>query len=139
VGIKPLETSSSTGERPLRRRVNHRGPAGELGRGGGFASPGAVYEQVKTKLALGYENMGSQHVKNIVGPVLAYRVQEEPGAAVPPGRLHEPGGPTLWRRGALVVALLALLGARWSVWQLVARTLPSSPSKPSIAVLRSST
>ena len=124
------------GERIYGDGVNIAARLQSLAAGGGICIAASVYEQVKTKLALGYENMGPQHVKNIVGPVLAYRVQEEPGAAVPPGRLHEPRGPTLWRRGALVtVALFALLGGVVSVWQLVARMLPSSPSKPSIAVL----
>jgi len=124
------------GDRIYGDGVNIAARLESLAAGGGICIAGSVYEQVKTKLALGYEDMGAQHVKNIAEPVHVYRVWAEPGAAVPPGRLHEPRGPTPWRRGALVtVALLALLGGAVSVWQLVARTLPSSPTKPSIAVL----
>lgn len=124
------------GERIYGDGVNIAARLESLAPGGGICIAGNVHEQVKTKLALGYEDMGAQHVKNIAEPVRVYRVWAEPGAVVPPGRLHEPRGPTPWRRGALVtVALLALLGGAVSVWQLVARTLPSSPNKPSIAVL----
>ena len=124
------------GERIYGDGVNIAARLESLAAGGGICIAGNVHEQVKTKLALGYEDMGMQHVKNIAEPVRAYRVWAEPGVAVPLGRLNEPRGPTPWRRGALVaVALLALLGGAVSVWQLVARMLPSSPNKPSIAVL----
>jgi len=124
------------GERIYGDGVNIAARLESLAAGGGICIAGSVYEQVKTKLALGYEDMGAQHVKNIAEPVRVYRVRAEPGVAVPPGRLSGPRGPTPWRRAALVaLALLALLGGGVGVWQLVARPLPSSLDKPSIAVL----
>ena len=124
------------GERIYGDGVNIAARLESLAAGGGICIAGSVHEQVKTKLALGYEDLGSQHVKNIAGPVRVYRIREQPGAAVPLSWMHAPGGPTLWRRAALAVVLLALLGGGGvSIWQLVARALPSSPTKPSIAVL----
>ena len=57
------------------------------------ASPGPVYEQIATRLALGYEDLGDQAVKNIARPVRVYRVRLEPGAAAPRGRRAP------WNRG----------------------------------------
>jgi adenylate cyclase len=48
---------------------------------GGVFISGTVYDQVKTKLALGYEWLGEQTVKNIVEPVRVWRVRlDEAGA-----------------------------------------------------------
>jgi adenylate cyclase len=52
---------------------------------GGSCVSGSVYDQVKVKLALGYEDLGEQTVKNIAEPVRVYRVVMEPVAAVSPG------------------------------------------------------
>ena len=54
-----------------------------LAEAGGLCISGTVYDQIKTKLVLGYEDLGPQAVKNITEPVRVYRVQLEPGAAVP--------------------------------------------------------
>ncbi len=48
---------------------------------GGICVSGGVYEQIENKLALGYEDLGDQQVKNIARPVRAYKVLGEPGAA----------------------------------------------------------
>ena len=45
-----------------------------LGDPGGICISGTVYDQVKRKLALGYDFMGEQNVKNIAEPVRAYRL-----------------------------------------------------------------
>jgi adenylate cyclase len=52
---------------------------------GGICVSGSVYDQVKAKLALGYEDLGEQMVKNIAEPVRVYRVVMEPVVAVSPG------------------------------------------------------
>jgi TolB-like protein/predicted Zn-dependent protease len=105
-----------------------------------------VYDQIKTKLALGYEDLGAQAVKNIAEPVRVYRVQLEPGVAVPAVRVQEEqtvgavghplpqrGGAAhrvwalSWRQGALaLVGLLLLLGGGVTVWHLAFR--PSAPA-----------
>src|SRR2546426_11913770 len=51
-----------------------------LAEAGGLCISGTVYDQIKTKLALGYEDLGAQAVKNIAEPVRGYRGQREPGA-----------------------------------------------------------
>src|SRR5216683_5935048 len=48
---------------------------------GGICVSGTVYEQVRDKLALSYEDAGEQEVKNIVRPVRVYRVLPEGGTA----------------------------------------------------------
>src|SRR5713101_2293184 len=42
---------------------------------GGICISGTVYDQIENKLALGYEYLGEQTVKNIAEPVRAWRVQ----------------------------------------------------------------
>lgn len=42
--------------------------------GGGICISGTVYDQVKNKLALEYDSLGEQSVKNIADPVRTYRV-----------------------------------------------------------------
>src|SRR5262249_29747647 len=46
-----------------------------LAEGGSICISGTVYDQVENKLALGYEFLGEQTVKNITMPVRVYRVQ----------------------------------------------------------------
>ena len=48
-----------------------------LAHGGGICISGTVYEHVKNKLALGYEYLGEQEVKNIAEPVRVYRINLE--------------------------------------------------------------
>lgn len=45
---------------------------------GGICISGAVFDQVRNKIAIGYEFMGPQQVKNIADPVPAYRVDLDP-------------------------------------------------------------
>jgi len=47
---------------------------------GGICISGKVFEEVKSKLALDYEDLGPQQVKNIAEPVRVYRVITEPTA-----------------------------------------------------------
>jgi class 3 adenylate cyclase len=44
-----------------------------LAEAGGILISGTVYDQVKTKLPLKYEDIGEQQLKNIAEPVRAYR------------------------------------------------------------------
>ena len=52
-----------------------------LADGGGICISGTVYDQVENKLALHYQYLGEQAVKNIAKPIRVYRVQLE--SAVP--------------------------------------------------------
>src|SRR5262249_39690832 len=48
---------------------------------GGLLLAGTVYDHIESKLALSYEYLGEQLVKNITKPVRVYRVVMEPAAA----------------------------------------------------------
>jgi adenylate cyclase len=61
---------------------------------GGILISGTVFEHVKDKLAVGFDFIGEQSVKNIAGQVPAYRVLLQPGPASPPPRdAAPPPGP----------------------------------------------
>jgi TolB-like protein/class 3 adenylate cyclase/Tfp pilus assembly protein PilF len=91
-----------------------------LAEGGGICIAGSVYEQIKAKLAVGYEDMGLQAVKNIAEPVRVYRIRTHSGVPAPPVIQRKPRVARSRLRGGLVaVALLVLLGGAASVWQLV--------------------
>ncbi|MBI3302542.1 MAG: adenylate/guanylate cyclase domain-containing protein [Deltaproteobacteria bacterium] len=113
---------------------------------GGICIAGAVYEQVKNKLALRYEDLGEQRVKNIAEPVRVWRIRIEPEAAastVGAGlALPEEGGawpveqpgrssaPTWYRRrGVLALAgLLLIAGVLGTVRYLSFLSIRHQPS-----------
>jgi adenylate cyclase len=66
------------GERIYGDGVNIAARLEGLAEAGGICISGIVYEQVKNKLALGYEYLGEQAVKNIAEPVRVWRVAMEP-------------------------------------------------------------
>lgn len=49
---------------------------------GGICISAAVYEQISNKLNYGYEYLGPQDLKNIIGPVEAYRLRPEVSGTV---------------------------------------------------------
>src|SRR5215475_5125543 len=69
------------GERIYGDGVNIAARVEGLAEPGGICISGAVYEQVKTKLALSYEYLGEQAVKNIAEPVRVWRVVMDEAAA----------------------------------------------------------
>jgi adenylate cyclase len=83
-----------------------------LAEAGGICISGTVYDQVETKLALRYEPLGEQTVKNIAKPVRAYRVLMEEATSRGKAPLQDAG---------------LLLSEKRQSLQL--------PDKPSIAVL----
>jgi adenylate cyclase len=122
----------------------------KLAEPGGILISANVHDQVRGKLAVDYDDLGAQRVRNMAQPVRAYRV-----------RLGELAGPAWLRRlrarpgdvarrwagaAAVLVALSALAGgAGWRFGlidgppsdmapQMQAMSLPL-PDKPSIAVL----
>jgi len=122
-----------------------------LAEGGGICISGSVFEQVKAKLAVGYEDMGLQAVKNIAEPVRVYRIRTDSGVPAPPVvQRKSPAARSKLRRGlvAVAVVVLALLGGGERIWQLVSQPFSLSqvirevqapslllPDKRSIAVL----
>jgi len=121
---------------------------------GGICISGTVYEQVRDKLALGYEDGGEQTVKNIARPVRVWRVLLEGGASP---RRETPRAPRrYWHAGVFSFAGLAIIAGTIVIVQhlslrpqathasipppspAVIPTVQSSlafPDKPSIAVL----
>ncbi|MEE8513971.1 MAG: tetratricopeptide repeat protein, partial [Gammaproteobacteria bacterium] len=113
---------------------------------GGVCVSGSVFEQIKHKLSLGFEDMGQQEVKNIAEPVSAYRlvpgqvsVSAGATAAAKPSDARRLRVPAIAAAVAVIIAAGVL--AVW--WQQEPEIEPASvermafplPDKPSIAVL----
>jgi TolB-like protein len=110
---------------------------------------GKVHEEVKNKVAFGFEPMGEHRVKNIPKPVVAYRVLSDPGpVAKIIGLKH--AGTSKWRWATLAAAAALVTIAGGTSWwhgdqfrsqQLTsdgivpAAPVPSGYDKPLIAVL----
>jgi adenylate cyclase len=134
------------GERIYGDGVNIAARVESLAEGGGICISGTAFDQIGKKLAVGYEYLGEQTVKNIETPVRVYRVLMEPEAA---GKVLGEKRPGLGRgqRVALgFVATLVVVGAAVAVWHFCFRFPPIEaasvgemayplPDKPSIAVL----
>jgi adenylate cyclase len=120
---------------------------------GGICISKTAFDQIETKLPLGYEYLGNQTVKNIPKPVGAYRVTMEPRVSVVGKREKLKRWTAGWRGATFVgaiVAIIAIIGAvSWNFYfrpwfEPAPKTdieafwktewLPL-PEKPSIAVL----
>src|SRR5262245_32398043 len=66
------------GERIYGDGVNIAARLEGLAEAGGICISGTVYDQVENKLALSYEYVGEQMVKNIAKPVRVWRIKTEP-------------------------------------------------------------
>jgi class 3 adenylate cyclase len=107
-----------------------------LAEGGGICISGTVYDQVETKLALGYASMGEQTVKNIARPVRVYRVLIDAEAAGVWKRQAATRARSISRRAVLtvVVALLLVAGGVTAVSYVSQRPLPPPRAVPSVQV-----
>ena len=112
---------------------------------GGICISKTAFDQIETKLPLGYEFLGEQDVKNIARPVGVYRVLMDAEAA---GKvLGETKPKTKQLRWAAIgaVAVLIIVAGALAIWNFYFRPAfePASkermafslPDKPSIAVL----
>jgi adenylate cyclase len=137
------------GERIYGDGVNIAARVESLAEGGGICISGTVYDQVKNKLALGYESLGEHTVKNIAEPVRVYRIRMDAGSTTLKVGGEKRYVPRLRQRSALAVAAVLIVGVGAGViWHFYLRpSLPPSkvvsegtltsplPEKPSIAVL----
>lgn len=128
------------GERIYGDGVNITARLEGLAEPGGICISGVVHDQVKNKLALRYEYLGEQTVKNIAEPVPAYRIQIEPGMPTPRGSRKKKVEPQYRQKAALALVVVLLAGAgavaikRFSWRFSPAPTLPSV-NRLAIAVL----
>ncbi|MCH7777566.1 MAG: tetratricopeptide repeat protein [Gemmatimonadetes bacterium] len=78
-----------------------------LAEAGGVCISSSVFEQIKYKLSLGFEDMGPQEVKNIAEPISVYRVklEQRDTAVIPVSEEAE----AHWSRSALAVLPFANL------------------------------
>ncbi len=114
---------------------------------GGICISGTAFDQLKTKLPLGYEYRGEQTVKNIAEPIRVYRVLMEPELA---GKVisAKEVKPKQWKNAAIgLVVVVVVVIAAVAIWKFYIRPTPPVevaskekmafplPDKPSIAVL----
>ncbi|SCK33354.1 TolB amino-terminal domain-containing protein [Variovorax sp. HW608] len=90
-----------------------------LAEAGELCISGTAFDHVKNKLALDYEDLGSQSVKNIAEPVRVYRVRTEPGQVSPASRVVHAAHrlAARWRHRQALVLLALLLVVASVLWQ----------------------
>ena len=122
----------------------------------GVAEPGGicvsrkVYDEVKHKLSVGFEDIGPQEVKNIAEPVPTYRVVPGPVSVAEGAKaIARTGAAPRWRIAATAAAVVVVLAVGGiAIWEVYLRPPPPTrviaaekvaapvlPDKPSIAVL----
>ena len=75
---------------------------------GGICVSKTAFDQIESKLPLGYEFLGEQEVKNIAKPVGAYRVLMEPRVTVAGAKEKKPPIP-IWRKKGILASAAALI------------------------------
>ena len=84
----------------------------QLAEPGGICVSGTVYDQVHTKIPLGYESLGGRSVENGSSPLRVYRVDDsgaEAQAVAAPEAERHISRP--WQRALALAGLVLLLGA----------------------------
>ena len=95
-----------------------------LSEAGGICISGTAFDQVRSKLDVGYEYIGEQTVKNIALPVRTYKVLMEPEAVGKVIGEKKPGRIRLSRAVLAGIALVVIAGAA-TLYQFALR--PSAP------------
>lgn len=115
---------------------------------GGICVSTTAFDQIETKLPLGYEYLGEQSVKNIPKPVGAYRVLMKPRVTVA-GEVENEKPAIVWQIPVLVgVIAVIVIGVAVGIWYFFMRPTQFTieiaseekmvfplPDKPSLAVL----
>ncbi|MBA1347825.1 adenylate/guanylate cyclase domain-containing protein [Rhizobium sp. WYCCWR 11146] len=110
---------------------------------GGIAISGTTYDQVKSKIPVGFASLGEQRLKSITEPIRVYRILLDPTAA---GKTIKTRRRLPRRRlvaGIAAAIVLALAGAAlwWQPWMPAKPPGPGErfayplPDRPSVAVL----
>ena len=104
---------------------------------GGICISGTAFDQVKSKLSLGYEFVGEQTVKNIPDPVRAYKVlmDEKDAGKLIGVEKKAPQGRWLEIAAVVVFVAIGLIIYQFYVSKKIPPVKESSAEKPSIAVL----
>jgi adenylate cyclase len=115
---------------------------------GGISISGTVYDQIRNKLAFGYEFLGEQTVKNIKVPVRMYRVRMEPEASSAKVQKEKKFTRKRLSKAALAIITFLLIAGGALLYQVVLHPSLSKvdvaskekmafplPDVPSIAVL----
>jgi adenylate cyclase len=124
--------------------VNVAARVESLAEAGGICVSGTVFDQIESKLPLGYEFLGEQSVKNIAKPVRIYKALMDPEAVGKViGELR--AEPRQRQRMPLIaVAALVLLVGGLLIWRTISPPVQVAslekmafplPDRPSIAVL----
>jgi len=115
---------------------------------GGICISKTAFDQIETKLPLGYDYLGEQTVKNIAKPVSAYRVLMKPrvtGVGAGEEKKAWPARRKAVLAGGIAVVVLTIAAVIWNLY--LSPTAPAAepaslermafplPEKPSIAVL----
>jgi adenylate cyclase len=96
-----------------------------LAEAGGLCISGSAHEQIKNKLALGYEYIGEHRVKNIAEPLKVYRVPMGLKAVTPEEGDEKKTKSKNWQWTALgaAVAIIVIIGAL-AIWNFSFRQAP---------------
>jgi len=114
---------------------------------GGICISKTAFDQIESKLPLGYQFLGEQTVKNIAKPVGAYKVLMDP-RVLPAEDMKKSKPVNFWQRKPILAGVAAVLVvvigvAVWNFYWRAPKIEPASkdkmafplPDKPSIAVL----
>src|SRR5713101_4312005 len=98
---------------------------------GGICISGKVHDEIRNKLALGYEDLGAQQVKNIEEPVRVLRVMLEGEAATrTTTKATERSLRKHWRGGVFSIAGLALIVGTIVLVQHLSLRPPATVAQP---------
>jgi TolB-like protein/class 3 adenylate cyclase/Tfp pilus assembly protein PilF len=96
---------------------------------GGICISGSAYDYVKNKLALGFEYLGEQNVKNIEKPVRVYRVLVEPRGIVSRLSIWKGAAVRQWERlNPAVKVIIAVVAVANGIWQVYPMFFDSPPT-----------